>query len=164
MPWSPSSRTSASCARRSFDLECGCEAAALESRSTRGHSVEFLNARPAGTESGRGLPHQNASRTAEQRESVKMWRVRSRSYRFGTTRRSRVGCGIYDVRPAGMKSGRGLPHSKTLRERLTRAGSVNPHATHSNDFRSADLGSVRTSMRWSSVARIPPRRIARPSR
>ena len=66
--------------------------------------------------------------------------------------------------PAGTESGRGLPQSKTLRERLTRAGYGDPQATHSNDFLSADFGSVRTSMRWSRVASIPPRRIAKPSR
>jgi hypothetical protein len=36
--------------------------------------------------------------------------------------------------------------------------------TISSAFRPADLGSVRAVMRWSSVARMPPRRIARPSR
>lgn len=43
-------------------------------------------------------------------------------------------------------------------------GPGNPQLTNSSAFRSADLGSARAAMRWSSVARMPPRRTARPSR
>ena len=57
-----------------------------------------------------------------------------------------------------------LPWRWPSRRRSGAQPSAQGHATVSSAFRSADLGSVRAAIRWSSVASIPPRRIARPSR